>query len=104
MTLWSKHTEKTNEERGDDAPFRLKNYTGYTLHVWPESRDLSKKPIGMKSLQDGQEFPWRFENAARAREVSHFASRRSHGLTAVECVCLATQLVRYTDSGWKPEL
>jgi len=70
MTLWSKHTEKTNEERGDDAPFKLRNYTGLTMLVWPESRDLNKPVQGVKSIEDGKEFPWRFENAARAREVS----------------------------------
>jgi vacuolar protein sorting-associated protein 13A/C len=69
MTLWSKHTEKTNEERGDDAPFKLRNYTGLTMLVWPESRDLNKPVQGVKSIEDGKEFPWRFENAARAREV-----------------------------------
>jgi vacuolar protein sorting-associated protein 13A/C len=69
MTLWSKHTEKTTEEKGEDAPFRLRNYTGLTMLVWPESRDLNKPVQGVKSIDDGQEFPWRFENAARAREV-----------------------------------
>jgi vacuolar protein sorting-associated protein 13A/C len=70
MTLWSKHMEKTNEERGDDAPFKLRNYTGLTMLVWPESRDLNKPVQGVKSIEDGKEFPWRFENAAKAREVS----------------------------------
>jgi vacuolar protein sorting-associated protein 13A/C len=69
MTLWSKHSEKTTEERGDAAPFRLQNYTGLTMLVWPESRDLNKPVSGVKQLKDGDSVPWRFENANRAREV-----------------------------------
>jgi vacuolar protein sorting-associated protein 13A/C len=70
MTLWSKHGDKIKESNGNDAPFRLRNYTGLTMLVWPESRDLNKKVSGVKSLDDGADVPWRFENPNKAREVS----------------------------------
>lgn len=68
--MWSKHGDKIKEGRGNDAPFRLHNHTGMTILVWPESRDLNKKITGVRSLEDGDDIPWRFENAIRAREVS----------------------------------
>lgn len=70
MTMWSKHGDKIKEGNGNDAPFRLRNYTGLTMLVWPESRDLNKKVSGVKSLDDGSDVPWRFENPNKAREVS----------------------------------
>lgn len=68
MTLWNNRAETAKQVRGNDAPFRLRNETGLTILVWPESRDLNKPVSGVKSLDDGADVPWRFEDRRRARE------------------------------------
>lgn len=75
MTVWSKHSEKASDERGDAAPFRIVNRTGLTMLIWPESRDQTKQVTGVKEINDGESQPWRFENAHRAREVRPMAGQ-----------------------------
>jgi vacuolar protein sorting-associated protein 13A/C len=52
--------------RGADAPYRIRNYTGFDINVWAdisgEDNDLSAK------LEDGEEAPWRFEDWEKMRE------------------------------------
>lgn len=60
---------QTRQTRGTDAPFRIRNKTGLKIAVWPESRDTSKTPTGVKELNDGADVPWRFEDKHRARDV-----------------------------------
>lgn len=62
---------QNKQARGTDAPFRVRNQTGLKIAVWPESRDTSKTPTGVKELDDGADVPWRFEDRHRARDVSH---------------------------------
>lgn len=66
---------KTRQARGTDAPFRVRNLTGLKIAVWPESRDTSKTPSGVKELDDGADVPWRFEDRHRARDVSQKQNR-----------------------------
>ena len=53
--------------RGADAPYRIRNQTGYTLNVWAVSETESEQ-MAVK-LEDGEEAPWRFEEWEKMREV-----------------------------------
>lgn len=62
---------KTDEDvlskpRGSNAPYRLLNYTGFDLQVWTEYEKGSQGP--MVTLEDGQEYPWQFEDPTSMRE------------------------------------
>lgn len=52
-----------SKPRGNDAPYRIRNYTGFNLDVWAEGKDYAAK------LEDGDEQPWRFEDASATRET-----------------------------------
>ena len=69
VTLWSKEADRIKNNRGADAPFRVRNETGLPLLVWPEARDISKPVHGVKRLEDGADVQWRFEDRKHTREV-----------------------------------
>lgn len=55
-----------SKPRGADAPYRIRNYTGFDLRVWA---DVSADEDGPAAkLTDGEEYPWRFEDSTTARE------------------------------------
>lgn len=56
-----------SKPRGNDAPYRIRNYTGFNLDVWAEGKDLSEGYAA--KLEDGDEQPWRFEDASATREA-----------------------------------
>ncbi|CZR58169.1 related to vacuolar protein sorting-associated protein VPS13 [Phialocephala subalpina] len=55
-----------SKPRGAEAPYRIRNYTGFDVHVWAdvagEANDLAVR------LEDGEEGPWRFEDWEKMRE------------------------------------
>ncbi|KAL7775008.1 hypothetical protein CFE70_005924 [Pyrenophora teres f. teres 0-1] len=54
-----------SKPRGSDAPYRVRNYTGFSIDVWAEG----KEEEGFAArLEDGEEQPWRFEDPMSARE------------------------------------
>lgn len=53
--------------RGVDTPYRIRNYTGFDLNIWADSSSEDDDSMATK-LADGQEAPWRFENAEKMRE------------------------------------
>ncbi|KAK2804138.1 hypothetical protein FQN50_006680 [Emmonsiellopsis sp. PD_5] len=55
-----------SKPRGADAPYRLRNYTGFDLRVWADVGKTGDEPAAM--LNDGEEYPWRFEEATVMRE------------------------------------
>jgi vacuolar protein sorting-associated protein 13A/C len=54
-----------SKPRGMDAPFRIRNHTGFTIDVWAVSGNENDSAA---KLEDGQEIPWRFEDAVTTRE------------------------------------
>ncbi|KAI9846000.1 MAG: hypothetical protein M1837_004406 [Sclerophora amabilis] len=62
----SQEDDVLSKPRGADAPYRLKNYTGFDLNVWADAPD-EDEPMAMK-LADGDEKPWRFEDRRKMRE------------------------------------
>lgn len=49
-----------------DAPYRIRNYTGFDLNVWAATREEDQGPAA--KLGDGEEYPWRFEDPSTMRE------------------------------------
>ncbi|KAI9493351.1 hypothetical protein BDB00DRAFT_946102 [Zychaea mexicana] len=68
LMLWDKQKEAAySGERGTVAPYRLRNCTGYRLHVW--NRDSPEKMV-VKTLDDGADMPWWFEDWRERRETT----------------------------------
>jgi vacuolar protein sorting-associated protein 13A/C len=55
-----------SKPRGAEAPYRIRNYTGFDINVWAdvpgEDNNMATK------LEDGEEGPWRFEDWEKMRE------------------------------------
>lgn len=54
--------------RGADSPYRIRNQTGFPLHVWAASDSNEGQSMAIK-LEDGEQAPWRFEEWEKMREV-----------------------------------
>jgi vacuolar protein sorting-associated protein 13A/C len=57
-----------SKPRGVDAPYRIRNYTGFDINVWADARDGGDDGPAAK-LEEGQEVPWRFEDPTTTRET-----------------------------------
>lgn len=55
-----------SKPRGADAPYRIRNYTGFDLRVWADVGAEEGGPAA--KLSDGEEYPWRFEDPTAMRE------------------------------------
>ncbi|KAE8146951.1 hypothetical protein BDV25DRAFT_161484 [Aspergillus avenaceus] len=56
-----------SKPRGADAPYRIRNHTGFDLHVWADVNTDEEGPAA--KLVDGEEYPWRFEDSTAVRET-----------------------------------
>jgi vacuolar protein sorting-associated protein 13A/C len=55
-----------SKPRGAEAPYRIRNYTGFDINVWA---DVPGEDNNMTArLEDGEEGPWRFEDWEKMRE------------------------------------
>ncbi|KAI8143832.1 hypothetical protein BJV82DRAFT_668275 [Fennellomyces sp. T-0311] len=54
-------------ERGTVAPYKLRNCTGYRIHIWNKE---SPEKMVVKTLEDGAEMPWWFEDWRERRETT----------------------------------
>jgi vacuolar protein sorting-associated protein 13A/C len=55
-----------SKPRSSDAPYRIRNHTGFSLDVWAEGKEVD----GFSAkLEDGEEQPWRFEDPMSTRET-----------------------------------
>jgi vacuolar protein sorting-associated protein 13A/C len=62
----SSDEDMLSKPRAADAPYRIRNYTGFDLSIWvDEKRD--DEGVAAK-LSDGEERPWRFEDPTTMRE------------------------------------
>ena len=55
-----------SKPRTADAPYRIRNYTGFDLNVWAANREEDQGSAA--KLTDGEEYPWRFEDPTTMRE------------------------------------
>ncbi|KAG8628535.1 hypothetical protein KVT40_004408 [Elsinoe batatas] len=56
-----------SKPRGMEAPFRVRNYTGFDLNIWAHSEKGDEGNAA--KLTDGEEIPWRFEDPSTTRET-----------------------------------
>lgn len=54
-----------SKPRTQDAPYRIRNYTGFDLSVWADDKNEN---ASAEKLNDGEEKPWRFEDPTSMRE------------------------------------
>ena len=55
-----------SKPRGSDAPYKIRNYTGFDLNVWAAAREEDQGSAA--KLADGEEAQWRFEDPTTMRE------------------------------------
>lgn len=86
-TVWSKEADRIKEGRGNDAPFKIRNRTGLSMMIWPEPHDLSKeiKKNAAKTLDDGADVPWRFEDRKATRDNVSAIRHNSLGVKLEKC-------------------
>lgn len=62
----SSDEDMLSKPRVADAPYRIRNYTGFDLSVW--SNDNKGDEGAAAKLKEGEEHPWRFEDATSMRD------------------------------------
>ncbi|CAL3963394.1 unnamed protein product [Diplocarpon coronariae] len=62
----SQEDDVLSKPRGTEAPYRIRNYTGFDMNVWADVPG-EDNPMAAK-LEDGEEGPWRFEDWEKMRE------------------------------------
>ena len=62
----SSDEDMLSKPRIADAPYRLRNYTGFDLRVWAD--DNRDDEGAAAKFADGAEYPWRFADATSMRE------------------------------------
>ncbi|EJU02006.1 hypothetical protein DACRYDRAFT_22408 [Dacryopinax primogenitus] len=67
----------SKRSRGSDAPYFVRNRTGYRLHVWSDSVGRNQNPSEAVTIEDGQDKPWRFEDWRTLREHVSDTKRNS---------------------------
>lgn len=65
--FFSSDEDVLSKPRGNDAPYRIRNYTGFEANVW-SAGDNDEDGAAAK-LEDGEEKPWRFEDPTTTRET-----------------------------------
>lgn len=55
-----------SKPRGADAPYRIRNHTGFDLNVWAAAEEEDRGSAA--KLTDSEESPWRFQDATTMRE------------------------------------
>ncbi|CAG8982131.1 hypothetical protein HYALB_00003223 [Hymenoscyphus albidus] len=55
-----------SKPRGTEAPYRIRNYTGFDINIWADVSDEENQMAA--KLADGEEGPWRFEDWEKMRE------------------------------------
>ncbi|KAB8337289.1 hypothetical protein FH972_021590 [Carpinus fangiana] len=56
-----------SKPRGSDAPYRIRNYTGFAMNVWAQAQDGQEGSAA--KMDDGEEVSWRFEDPKTTRET-----------------------------------
>ncbi|KAH9840421.1 SHR-binding domain of vacuolar-sorting associated protein 13 [Teratosphaeria destructans] len=64
----SSEEDVLSKPRGNDAPYRIRNYTGFEVDVWSGGEGSDDEGSAAK-LEDGEEKPWRFEDPTTTRET-----------------------------------
>jgi vacuolar protein sorting-associated protein 13A/C len=68
-----------SKPRGAEAPYRIRNYTGFDINVWADIQGEDNQMAA--KLVDGEEGPWRFEDWEKMRE--NLSPENSTGVVGV---------------------
>ncbi|KAL2150408.1 hypothetical protein VTH82DRAFT_6971 [Thermothelomyces myriococcoides] len=66
FAFFSKDQDVLGKPRGVEAPYRIRNYTGFDVIV--RAKRQSSEEVTSLGLTDGQEVPWSFEDWEKLRE------------------------------------
>lgn len=67
-----------NRTRGNDAPYRILNMTGYPMSVWSDNEnDDTDQAHEAKKLEDGEEISWAFDDWRTQRETLSNDNKKS---------------------------
>lgn len=58
-----------SKPRGNNAPYKIRNWTGFDADVWASSEQSGDDEGQATKLADGEEHPWRFEDPSTTRET-----------------------------------
>ncbi|KAI7701044.1 vacuolar protein sorting-associated protein 13, partial [Hortaea werneckii] len=64
----SSEEDVLSKPRGNDSPYRIRNYTGFEANIWASGESGDDEGHAAK-LEDGEEKPWRFEDPSTTRET-----------------------------------
>jgi vacuolar protein sorting-associated protein 13A/C len=64
----SSEEDTLSKPRKMETPFKIRNYTGFSVDVWAANSSDNDTGAAAK-LEDGDEIPWRFEDPATMRET-----------------------------------
>lgn len=79
--LLSQKYDLLSKPRGVDAPYRIRNQTGFELTIWADESESSNKDQIVLKLKDCEEAPWQFEKWEKMREnLSPDANNRLLGI------------------------
>ncbi|KAK4132156.1 vacuolar protein sorting-associated protein 13 [Trichocladium antarcticum] len=67
FAFFAQDQDVLSKPRGVEAPYRLRNYTGFDVVV--HAKRQSSEETTSLPLEDGQEVPWSFENWEKMRET-----------------------------------
>lgn len=74
LNTWNQEGEPTlRKARGGDAPYRIRNRTGGSIHVWS---DIDGKSPPAVKIAHGETVDWRFDDWKTMREVLSSCSTR----------------------------
>lgn len=74
----SQSDDVLSKPRGADAPYRIRNYTGFDINVWADMPGADDDDENLAArLADGEEAPWRFEDWAKMREHLNTAEAKT---------------------------
>ncbi|TVY16543.1 Vacuolar protein sorting-associated protein 13 [Lachnellula arida] len=68
-----------SKPRGQEAPYRIRNYTGFDINVWADVAGQDNQMAA--KLEDGEEAPWRFEDWEKMRE--NLSPENSSGVVGI---------------------
>ncbi|KJX99366.1 vacuolar protein sorting-associated protein vps13 [Zymoseptoria brevis] len=63
----SSEEDVLSKPRGNDSPYRIRNWTGFEMDVWASTDNEGEGQAA--KLEDGEEQPWRFEDPSTTRET-----------------------------------
>lgn len=82
LTVWNKEGNRIIEQgRGIDAPFLVRNRTGYPILIWSDSAGNQRgKSVEVKRVADGNSIPWRFQDYKKLRDNISSSSHNALGV------------------------